>query len=103
MTEVIGQKTVKTRKDHVCFGCGRNFPKGTLMERSCVIDSDGKIASVYIYAAVILGGLIIVFGLLWLAMLIMSKAIFELAAHCRFWGALVEEAIARVRAKENKE
>lgn len=41
MTEVIGQKTVKTRKDHVCFGCGRNFSKGTLMERSCVIDSDG--------------------------------------------------------------
>ena len=39
MAEVIGQKTVKTRKDHVCFGCGRNFPKGTLMERSCVIDN----------------------------------------------------------------
>lgn len=41
MTEVIGQKTVKTRKDHVCFGCGRNFSKGTSMERSCVIDNDG--------------------------------------------------------------
>ena len=39
MTEVIGQKTVKTRKDHVCFGCGRNFPKGSLMERSCVVDN----------------------------------------------------------------
>lgn len=39
MTEVIGRKTVKTRKDHVCFGCGRNFPKGALMERSCVIDN----------------------------------------------------------------
>lgn len=39
MPEVIGQKTVKTRKDHVCFGCGRNFPKGTLMERSCVVDN----------------------------------------------------------------
>ena len=39
MTEVIGQKTVKTRKDHVCFGCGRNFSKGTLMERSCVVDN----------------------------------------------------------------
>lgn len=68
-----------------------------------ILDIIGNIASVYIYAAVILGGLIIVFGLLWLAMLIMSKAIFELAAHCKFWGALVEEAIARVRAKENKE
>lgn len=39
MLEVIGQKTVKIRKDHMCFGCGRNFPKGTLMERSCVIDN----------------------------------------------------------------
>lgn len=39
MAEVIGQKTVKTRKDHVCFGCGRNFPKGSLMERSCVVDN----------------------------------------------------------------
>lgn len=38
MAEVIGQKTVKTRKDHVCFGCGRKFPSGTSMERSCVID-----------------------------------------------------------------
>jgi hypothetical protein len=68
-----------------------------------ILDIIGKIASVYIYASVILGDLIIVFGLLWLAMLIMSKAIFGLAAHCKFWGALVEEAIARVRAKENKE
>ena len=39
MAEVIGQKTVKTRKDRVCFGCGRNFPKGSLMERSCVVDN----------------------------------------------------------------
>lgn len=38
MSKVIGQKIVKTRKDHVCFGCGRNFPSGTSMERSCVID-----------------------------------------------------------------
>lgn len=68
-----------------------------------IVDIIGKIASVYIYASVILGGLIIVFGLLWLAMLIMSKALFELAANCKFCGALVEEAIARVRAKENKE
>ncbi len=35
MSKVIGQKIVKTRKDHVCFGCG----KGSLMERSCVIDN----------------------------------------------------------------
>lgn len=38
MIEVIGRQIVKTRKDHVCFGCGRNFPKGTQMERSFVVD-----------------------------------------------------------------
>lgn len=38
MIEVIGRQTVRTRKDHVCFGCGRNFPKGTSMERSFVVD-----------------------------------------------------------------
>ncbi len=65
-----------------------------------MLDIVAKIASVYIYAAIILGGLIIVFGLLWLAMLIMSKAIFELAAHWKFWRELTEEAVERVRAKE---
>ena len=38
MIEVIGRRTVRTRKDHVCFGCGRNFPKGTSMECSFVVD-----------------------------------------------------------------
>lgn len=28
---VISNKDVKTRKDHICFGCGRELPKGTLM------------------------------------------------------------------------
>lgn len=38
MIDVIGRKIVKTRKPHVCFGCGREFPEGTEMERSCVVD-----------------------------------------------------------------
>lgn len=37
--DVIGRKVVLTRKPHICFGCGREFPKGTKMERSCVVDS----------------------------------------------------------------
>lgn len=40
-----------------------------------MLDIVAKIASVYIYAAIILGGLIIVFGLLWLAMLIIRRAL----------------------------
>lgn len=36
--DVLGRKIVLTRKPHICFGCGREFPKGTNMERSCVVD-----------------------------------------------------------------
>lgn len=36
--DVVGIKIVKTRVDHVCFGCGRKFCRGTMMERSCVFD-----------------------------------------------------------------
>lgn len=36
--EIIGRKYVITRKPHRCFGCAREFPKGTKMEKSCVID-----------------------------------------------------------------
>ena len=38
MSEVIGRKMVKTRKPHTCFGCGREFPTGTRMESSVVVD-----------------------------------------------------------------
>lgn len=38
MADVIGRHIVKTRKPHVCFGCGRQFQPGTIMERSCVVD-----------------------------------------------------------------
>lgn len=38
MSDCIGRKIVVTRKPHVCFGCGREFPPRTHMERSCVVD-----------------------------------------------------------------
>ncbi len=36
--DVVGRKFVKTRVEHICFGCGRKFRKGIMMERSCVFD-----------------------------------------------------------------
>ena len=36
--DVVGRKFVKTRVAHICFGCGRKFCKGSMMERSCVVD-----------------------------------------------------------------
>ena len=36
--DVVGRKVVKTRATHVCFGCGRKFKQGAMMERSCVFD-----------------------------------------------------------------
>lgn len=38
MGDIIGAKVVTTRKSHICFGCGREFPKGSRMEKSLVID-----------------------------------------------------------------
>lgn len=40
MDEVIGRRMVKIRKPHVCFGCGREFPAGSQMEKSFVVDYD---------------------------------------------------------------
>lgn len=31
--DVVGRKIVKTRVCHICFGCGRKFEQGTMMER----------------------------------------------------------------------
>ena len=36
MSEVISTKVVKTRKPHVCFGCGREFPAGAQMRKDFV-------------------------------------------------------------------
>lgn len=33
MGNTIGAKVVTTRKNHVCFGCGREFPKGSEMKK----------------------------------------------------------------------
>ena len=38
VADVIGRKVLKTRKPHICFGCGRRFQAGAHMERSCVVD-----------------------------------------------------------------
>lgn len=38
---IISSKTVKTRKEHHCFGCGRKMPKGTEME--AITFTDGGI------------------------------------------------------------
>lgn len=38
MGDIIGAKVVTTRKSHICFGCGREIPKGSRMEKSLVID-----------------------------------------------------------------
>ena len=38
MINVVKRKVVSTRKPHICFGCGREFPIGTKMEYSFVAD-----------------------------------------------------------------
>jgi len=43
---IIFQTKVKTRKDHICWGCAENFPKGSDLE--VVKQSDGgKAFSIY--------------------------------------------------------
>ena len=36
--EALTQKFVKTRKPHICFGCGRRYPAGTMMEFVAIAD-----------------------------------------------------------------
>lgn len=38
MSELLNSRRVTTRKNHVCFGCGRIFPAGTKMTVDVVID-----------------------------------------------------------------
>jgi hypothetical protein len=47
MSDVLRSKTVHTRKPHVCFGCGREFPKGTMMESQGVKDG-GTVFTCYL-------------------------------------------------------
>ena len=44
--ETISQKKVKTRKPHLCSGCLRKFPSGTMMERTTGVDG-GDISNAY--------------------------------------------------------
>ena len=43
----LSNSLVKTRKPHQCFGCLREMPKGTRMDRSAYAH-DGSVYSVYI-------------------------------------------------------
>ena len=47
MSEVFKYHWVKTRKPHNCFGCGREFPKGTIMERQ-VLSTDNNILTIHL-------------------------------------------------------
>lgn len=47
MGEVIYHKYVKTRKPHNCFGCAREFPKGSILKRESVKDC-GEVFNCYI-------------------------------------------------------
>ena len=38
MSQVLNPRVVTTHKPHICFGCAREFPKGTKMELSCIVD-----------------------------------------------------------------
>lgn len=68
-----------------------------------ILNIPDQIVSAYVCATVIFGGLIIMFGLLWCALFIGSKAIFELAAHCKFWREMVKVVFERIRAKSRKD
>lgn len=46
MADLLEQKTVKTRKTHICWGCGRSFPKGTELEYCKCVDS-GSFSTAY--------------------------------------------------------
>lgn len=41
MGNILSTKKVKTRKPHVCFGCGRKFQEGTDMHKYFIVDDDG--------------------------------------------------------------
>lgn len=44
--QIIGDKTVKIRKPHRCFGCRRPFPVGTTMRKTDTEDG-GSISTCY--------------------------------------------------------
>lgn len=46
MSAIIHSKCVKTRKPHICFGCAREFPKGSILNREAVADG-GSVFTAY--------------------------------------------------------
>ena len=46
MADVIAHKYVKTRVPHKCFGCAREFPKGSILNREAVEDG-GTVFTAY--------------------------------------------------------
>lgn len=46
MSSIIAHKYVKTRKPHHCFGCAREFPKGSILNREAVEDG-GTVFTAY--------------------------------------------------------
>ena len=47
MSDIISRKKVNTRKSHICFGCAREFPKGSILEKSTVAH-DGTLDTYYL-------------------------------------------------------
>jgi hypothetical protein len=41
MNELLFEKDVKTRTEHHCYFCGRNFKKGTTMHKITIVDDYG--------------------------------------------------------------
>lgn len=39
-SKLLSSKTVKIRKQRICFGCGREFPIDTTMRRDCMVDGN---------------------------------------------------------------
>ena len=46
--EVFNYAWVKCRKPHNCFGCGREFPKGTVMERQVINGTENGIMTIHL-------------------------------------------------------
>lgn len=46
--DVFNYSWVKCRKPHFCFGCGREFPKGTVMERQVINGTENGIMTIHL-------------------------------------------------------
>jgi len=42
MLKVVSNWLTKTNKQHICDGCGRTFPKSTVMERCNILNTETK-------------------------------------------------------------